>query len=103
MYTNTFSPLLDTTSNDTMDDAAEQPTNPVTPCVKPTQENPNKLRNNDTNVTHLPEVIINQLNFNRQNQAAAGELLTCDPQPQYEDPAFQTIPTVNPIQHIIST
>jgi hypothetical protein len=44
---------------------------------------------NDTNVTHLFEVIINQ-----QHQESTGEVSAESPQPQYED---STISLTNPM------
>jgi hypothetical protein len=54
---------------------------------------------NDTSVVRLSDVIINQLQIDRQNREDSGEKIA-DHNSQYEDPAFQVIPPVQPIQRM---
>lgn len=51
---------------------------------------------NDTGVARLSDIILNQLQIDQQNRAAWGEEMS-DPNPQYEDTAFQVIPLVKPL------
>ncbi len=99
--TNKFSILEAYDCNEIMkDDNEPSPITTQTTAKPPTNDTSERLWVNDTSVSRLSEVIINQLHIDRQNQANTGELLSTNSQPQYEDPSFQTIPMVNSLQHI---
>lgn len=97
---NPFSLLASFPSDEIMETSTEQDTTPITVAPNPKMSTSTEtLWVNDTSVTRLSEVIINQLNIDRQNQVDAGDV-TDDPQPQYEDPTFKVISPVKSIQHM---
>jgi hypothetical protein len=112
--TNRFSLLATDPTDPTMDNIIELPSqvdqnnyasnnaNTIMPNPKRNADTPTPQESlwvNDTSVTHLSEIIINQLEIDRKNREATGD---AEPNnaPQYEDPSFQTIPTVSPLQHM---
>ncbi len=112
-YTNRYSLLDPDSFNSTMDsmelttDSAHpnndaNAVNTITPNLSSTNDSRTSQEPfwvNDTGITRLSEVIIHQLESDRKLREASGDL-TPSPTPQYEDPAFKTIPTVSPIQHM---
>jgi hypothetical protein len=99
IFTNRYNVLYQYSTDD-MDSPIEQ--NVSIPVTSPKPKD--KLQNetlwvNDTGIARLSEVIIHQLDIDRQTREESGDA-TISPTPQYEDPSFQTIPTVPQIQHM---
>lgn len=111
-YQNRYSFLKNYNYPSTMNETNETPatanqpkTNPaanlITPNMKNNSDNiaPENLWVNDTGISRLSEVILNQLEIDRRFREDAGDIPR-DSEPRYEDPAFQVIPQVSPIQHM---
>ncbi len=112
-YINRYNLLDPDPLNSTMDSMelmteSEQPNNgantvnTITPNLSTTNDSrmsQEPLWVNDTGITRISEIIIHQLETDRKIREASGDLAP-SPTPQYEDPAFKSIPTVSPIQHM---